>query len=469
VPTSIEDSPRWFTVSGRPLYSKTGVFTGYRGVMGDVTIAKLAEAKVVHLAHHDALTDLPNRTQLIAELRRALQTGREFAVLSIDLDGFKPVNDRFGHPTGDALLVELAQRLRALVDPSDVVARFGGDEFVVHTTGCRPGQVESLCEALLKAAAAPFLINGAAVVVGASIGVAFAPADGMQEDDLLQSADAALYRAKQSGRGTYRFFSAEMDHQLQQRQMLLQDLRTALSHNQLVLHYQPFINAGTGGVTGCEALLRWQHPQRGLISPADFIPLAEETGLIVPIGSWVIEEACREAAGWGGNQRVSVNVSPVQFRDRELPLRIAEALERTGLEPSRLEVEVTETVLVKDAEAARVILEDIRALGVRIALDDFGTGYSSLSYLRSFPFDKIKIDRSFVDKLDQRPDSQVIVRAIIDIGTGLGMTVTAEGVESSLQAAQLRHTGCQELQGFLFSRPCPAADMPGLLNQRYAA
>jgi predicted signal transduction protein with EAL and GGDEF domain len=342
----------------------------------------------------------------------------------------------------------------------DVVARFGGDEFVVLDAAlASSAEVEEMAQRIIESLSAPMPLAGEEVTVGVSIGIAFAPSDGRTAGDLLKNADAALYRAKAAGRGTFRFFEPEMDRKLQERQRLVQDLRTALTRNELQLHYQPFVTAETGATSGCEALLRWHHPEHGMISPAEFIPLAEESGLIVPIGAWVIDQACQEAAGWPATHRVSVNISPVQFRSRVLPEVILTALSRSGLAPSRLEVEVTEAVLIDDANAALDILRQIRGLGVRIALDDFGTGYSSLSYLRRFPFDKIKIDRSFVQELHTRHDSQVIVRAIRDMAQGLGMTVTAEGVETVEQAERLRRTGCEELQGFLYSRPKPAGEL----------
>jgi diguanylate cyclase (GGDEF)-like protein len=470
LPLTIAEESRWWSVSGRPSFGADGGFLGYRGVIADITAMKVAQARVLHLAHHDALTDLPNRTYFREHLGRALD-GREpsLAVVSIDLDYFKPINDRYGHPLGDAVLIAVAKRLRACVGESGVVARFGGDEFALNIRRGKPDEVEVLCRRIIAALNEPIMTEGIVATLGCSMGVAFAPLDGTTTDELIKNADTALYRAKTEGRGTFRFFAAAMDEGLQQRQQTIQDLRSALPNGELELFYQPYVDSQSGHVTGCEALLRWNHPVRGLVSPAEFIPLAEESGLILSIGAWVIREACREAARWPDGQRVSLNISPVQFRDRDLASCIAAALWESGLPPERLEIEVTETVLVIDADAALAILGAIRSLGVRVALDDFGTGYSSLSYLRYFPFDKIKIDQSFVRDLDTRRDSQIIVQAIRDIARGLNMTITAEGVETSRQAELLRATGCQELQGYLFSRPRQVADLRPLLQRRLAA
>ena len=462
VPLTLGGEARWWSISGRPTFDEYGAFTGYRGVCADISTAKRAEARVSHLAHHDALTGLPNRSHFHERLAQSLHgRGRgKLAVLSLDLDGFKAVNDRYGHAAGDALLVAVTARLRSQVLGVDMIARFGGDEFVVlDASVLDEAEIEGLAQRLIDVLSAPFPIAEEEVVVGVSIGVAFAPTDGDTPEALLAHADAALYRAKVEGRGTVRFFAPEMDRQLQERQRLVQDLRSAVAHDELVLHYQPFVSARTGAVSGCEALLRWRHPTLGMISPAEFIPLAEASGLIIPIGAWIIEQACREAAGWPSAHRVAVNISPVQFRNRELPRVILGALTRSGLAPGRLEVEVTEATLIEDADAALDILRQIRGLGVRVALDDFGTGYSSLSYLRRYPFDKIKIDRSFVHELPTRRDHQVIVQAIRDMAHGLGMTITAEGVETEAQAEQLRATGCEELQGYLYSRPKAAEDL----------
>jgi diguanylate cyclase (GGDEF)-like protein/PAS domain S-box-containing protein len=461
IPFDVDGSSRWWSFSGKPFFDETGTFLGYRGVCSDISAAKRAETRIAHLAHHDALTDLPNRVSFSAKMDEALSaSSARLALLSLDLDGFKAVNDRYGHPLGDALLVEVAGRLRLEVERGDMIARLGGDEFVILRTILNDlADVETLAERIIGALRVPFVIDGDQVSIGVSIGIAFAPTDGQSSEVLLRNVDAALYRAKGEGRGNFRFFASDMDENLQERRQLIQDLRLAIPRGELVLYFQSYIGSDSGLATGCEALLRWHHPKRGLIPPLDFIPLAEESGLIVEIGAWVLHEACREAASWPGNQRVSVNVSPLQFRGRDLPKTILSALAQSGLTPSRLEVEITETVLVSDTEAALDILRQVRALGVQIALDDFGTGYSSLSYLRSFPFDKIKIDKSFVTDLVMRRDTQVIVHAIRDIAAGLGMSITAEGVETEEQASYLRQTGCHELQGYLFSRPRPAEEL----------
>jgi diguanylate cyclase (GGDEF)-like protein/PAS domain S-box-containing protein len=459
IPITVDGAAHWFSISGRPVLGHQNRPMGYRGVMSDVSTSQQAQQQVRHLALYDGLTDLPNRSNFTSALEAAQQSGRPFALLSIDLDGFKPINDGYGHPAGDAFLVEISRRLASLATASSLVARFGGDEFMMLTFDCDADQIEALCQKLPTVIEAHVEIDRFELSVGASIGVAFAPKDGATSADLLKNADAALYRAKRDGRGTFRFFGAEMDLQVQTRNRLAHDLRLALSRDELRLVYQPFIDARTGVITGCEALIRWQHAEKGLISPVDFIPLAEATGLIVPMGDWVIEEACREAVQWPDPRRVAVNISPVQLRDHDLPERILTILLRTGLPPSRLEIEVTESLLVEEVSAALDILRRIRALGVRVALDDFGTGYSSLGYLRIFPFDKLKIDKSFISEIADRSDCQIIVQAVRDIAHGLNMTVTAEGVETADQAALLQEIGCDEFQGYLFSRPLSRPDL----------
>ncbi len=466
VPGALDGSPRWWAISGRLHADVTGVVRGYRGVMVDVTEAKQAQARIVYMAHHDSLTGLANRVFFRQRLDALLfaSGGKDASLLSIDLDGFKPVNDRYGHPVGDALLIAIADRLRALVPGEGMVARLGGDEFAIRSSICDPESMGVFCRRLLEKLQQPYKVAGHEFSIGASIGIALAPADGETAEELIKNADAALYRAKRDGRGTYRFFVQEMDRHLQERMLLTQELREALGEQQFVLEYQPFIDAGSGIITGCEALIRWRHPSRGAISPAQFIPLAEISGLIVPIGAWVIETACAQVATWPADKRVSVNISPVQLKDSGLPEQIEQALRKHALAPCRLEIEVTEAVFIDDADRALDVLRRIRGLGVKIALDDFGTGYSSLSYLRKFPFDKVKVDRSFVTEIENRHDSRVIVQSIRDIALGLGMTMTAEGVETAGQALHLMKSGCHELQGFLFSKPQSESGIAGMFD-----
>ena len=388
------------------------------------------------------------------------------AVLCLDLDRFKPVNDTLGHPVGDALLRAVAARLLACVREGDTAARLGGDEFAVLQAGAgQPEAAGALARRLVEALSAPYEVLGHQVVVGASVGVALAPGDGRDPDELLKRADMALYRAKADGRGTFRSFEPGMDARLQARRLLELDLRKALAAGELELHYQPLVDLRTGAVSALEALLRWRHPARGLVPPGEFVPLAEEIGLIVPVGGWVLRRACADAAGWPGGVRVAVNLSAAQFRGRELVAAVVGALAAAGLAPARLELEITETVLLRDGEATLATLRELRALGVRIAMDDFGTGYSSLGYLRSFPFDKIKIDRCFVRDLGASADCEAIVRAVTGLGGSLGIATTAEGVETEEQLERLRAEGCDEAQGFHLGRPMPAADVRALLDR----
>jgi diguanylate cyclase (GGDEF)-like protein len=374
-----------------------------------------------------------------------------FAVLCIDLDRFKEVNDVFGHSTGDALLQEAAQRLSAAASGA-FVARPGGDEFTVIVPDAVPAKVEALAEALLSSAAADVEIDGHRLRFGLSIGVAIYPSDGSDAKALLSNADAALYRAKEEGRGTIRFFAADMDKQLRDRRALQQDLRLAITHNELLLVYQPQAMID-GEVVGFEALLRWHHPSRGVVPPIDFIPIAEDSGLIMAIGEWVLREACREAASWPRPLQIAVNLSPVQFKHGDLAGLVHGILLETGLTPSRLELEITEGVLIGDFSRAVAILRRLKGMGVKIAMDDFGTGYSSLSYLQSFPFDKMKIDRTFVANLGRNPQSAAIIRAMIGLGRGLDLPIVAEGVETSEQLDFLVREQCHEVQGYLIGKP----------------
>ena len=426
--------------------------------------AEEARDRIFHLAHHDGLTGLANRSRFHAKLADEFAVRSDgFTLLTIDLDGFKPVNDRYGHHTGDALLVEVADRLRTAVGELGLAARLGGDEFAVATSTTDRAEIERLCRRLIGSIQAPYHLDGHALTVGTSIGVTTASPPSSPAE-ILRNADAALYRAKRDGRRTYRWFEPGMDSKTQERTLLLQDLREASDRDEFIVQYQPFVDAKTCRATGCEALIRWNHPTRGWVSPAEFIPLAEESGLIVQIGAWVMETACHAATQWPDETCVSVNVSPVQFARGNLPKRVQKILQQTGLPPHRLEIEVTEAVLVTDADVALDVMRRIRALGVKLALDDFGTGYSSLSYLRDFPFDKVKIDRTFIAELTLSQDSRVIVQGIRDIAIGLGMTITAEGVETLAQAEALDEIGCHELQGYLFSRAVPAETAGTLLR-----
>ena len=433
----------------------------------DVTERKQAEARIAYMAHHDALTGLPNRVRfndcLDEALARQQRNGESVAVHCLDLDHFKSVNDTLGHPVGDRLLQQVAERLGRCLRKSDVVARLGGDEFaVVQTPIAGPAQASALASRLIEVVGEPFDLDGNEVIVGASVGIAIAPQDGDAPEALLRNADMALYRAKSDGRGTSHFFEPEMDRLLQARRMLELDLRKAFVQSEFELFYQPLVNVRSGQVIGFEALIRWRHPERGTVSPIEFIPLAEEIGLIVPLGEWILREACRQAATWPSDIHVAVNLSPVQFRNRGVVQAVLTALGYSGLAPHRLELEITESVLLGETEANISILHQLRGLGVRIAMDDFGTGYSSLSYLRSFPFDKIKIDRSFVREMVDRPDCVAIVRAVAGLGASLGIATTAEGVETVEQLDRVRAEGCTEVQGYLFSAPRPASELAGL-------
>jgi diguanylate cyclase (GGDEF)-like protein len=421
-----------------------------------------------HAAHHDALTSLANRALFYKEATKAISgrkaRGDSFAVLFLDLDHFKEVNDTLGHPVGDVLLQEVAGRLRGCMRTTDVVARLGGDEFaVILNPIIRPEQVAGLAERLIEVVSAPYAIEGQCIIVGASVGAAICPTDGADSHELLKNADIALYRAKEDGRATYRFFHPQMDADLQNQRAIAVDLRLALARGEFEVFYQPLVNLDTGLLAGAEALIRWNSGARGTISPADFIPIAEESGLIRPLGAWVLERACKEAASWPDHIKVAVNLSPKQFNGGNLVQDVANALKAAGLLPGRLELEITESVLLQDSASVLKTLHELRSLGVRVALDDFGTGYSSLSYLRSFPFDKIKIDQCFVRDLALETNSMHIIQAVVTLGRNLGMTTTAEGIETQDQRSRLHAAGCSEGQGYLFERPLRASDLRKLL------
>jgi diguanylate cyclase (GGDEF)-like protein/PAS domain S-box-containing protein len=447
---------------------------GWVATFEDITEWQRAQAQITHMARHDALTNLPNRTLFREQLEQALRLakrGSKLAVLCLDLDHFKDINDSLGHPIGDALLMEVGRRLVSCIREGDTVSRLGGDEFaIVQLCGSDDANpAVSLASRIVEEISAPYDVGGHQLVIGVSVGISLAPDDGRNPDELLKKADLALYRAKADGRGTYRFFEAGMDARAQARRLLELDMRAALPRGEFEMHYQPIRDVAAETIVACEALVRWRHPMRGLIPPGNFIPLAEETGLIIQIGEWVLRTACRDAAAWPNDIGVAVNLSPVQFKNPNLVLQVMNALAQSGLPAHRLELEITESVLLQNSEATLSTLHALRGNGVRISLDDFGTGYSSLSYLRSFPFDKIKIDRSFVEDVTSREDSLAIVRAVAGLGRSLGIATTAEGVETMAQLDVLRREGCTQAQGYLFSKPCPAAEVRKLFTSRESA
>jgi diguanylate cyclase (GGDEF)-like protein len=462
-----ETGTHYYELNGRVIASVYNPTSngGWVATFEDVTERRQAEAKIMHMARHDALTDLPNRVLFRHKMEQALTQDEKFAVLFIDLDRFKGVNDTLGHPIGDRLLCAVTQRLQTAVRGSDTVARLGGDEFAIVQIDVKPTEAAELAGRIIEALSEPFEIFGNHVIIGASVGIAMAPTDGNEPDHLLRNADMALYEAKSNGRGTYHFFQAEMDAQMQARHTLELDLRKALAAGEFELYYQPIVDVGSNEIAGFEALLRWNHPQRGVVSPDEFISVVEEIGMIGSLGDWVLKSACREAASWPEKLTIAVNLSAVQFRSSALALTVASALAMSGLEADRLELEITESVLLQDDRSVLDLLHQIRGLGVRISMDDFGTGYSSLSYLRSFPFDKIKIDRSFVHELGKKDDCIAIIRAVTRLGNNLGMTTIAEGVETEEQLKILRAEGCTQVQGYLFSRPKPAAAIPTLIRE----
>ncbi len=443
---------------------------GWVATHEDVTEKHQAETRIRHMARHDPVTDLPNRVLFKEQLEEALERvspSEQLAVLCLDLDEFKNVNDTLGHPIGDGLLQAVAERLRELVQPTDAIARFGGDEFAIVQSGLeQPMNAAALAQVAIEAFREPFEIEGHQVVIRTSIGVAVAPTDGENAEILLRHSDMALYQAKNDGRNTYRFFEPEMDARLQARRALELEIRGALAKGEFVLYYQPVFNLRSNRVSTLEALIRWQHPVRGTILPSEFIPLAEEIGLIVPIGEWVLRQACFDGAKWPEDVRIAVNLSPVQLRDKRLIETVIGAIAASKLPPNRLELEITEGVLMSDRGATLSTLQKLRALGVRIAIDDFGSGYSSLRYLRSFPFDKIKIDRSFIDGVVTDANSLAVIRAVVLLSASLGVETTAEGVETAVQLECIRIEGCTEVQGFMCGRAQPPTEVPALFGAR---
>jgi diguanylate cyclase (GGDEF)-like protein len=435
----------------------------------DTTERRLAEARVAFMAQHDGLTGLPNRNMLKQQLDDTLlqnrRAGQKVAVHCLDIDGFKDVNGALGHAVGDKVLRSVAKRLRSSLRDQDSVGRLGADEFIVVQTGVtRPEDAADLARRLIEAVSEPYLIQGQNVVISARTGIAIAPGDGDDAERLLKNANMAVARAKSEAAGRLRFFEPDMDARAQARRRLETDLRAAIEADQLRPYYQPLVDLRTGHITGLESLVRWNSPERGFVSPGEFIPVAEETGLIEPIGGLVLRRACMEAARWPDPVRVAVNLSPLQFKTGNLLAQVMDALSRANLPAKRLELEITEALLMDKGEHVLATLHALRALGVHISMDDFGTGYSSLSYLRSFPFDKIKIDQSFVRGLASNRDAQAIVRAIVNLGKGLGVTTTAEGIETEAELSVLRAEGCDQGQGFLFSKARPNAEIVQLLE-----
>ena len=455
---------RVIAVSNRPMEDG-----GWVATHEDVTEAKQTEQRILHMAHHDTLTGLPNRTAFneyfAATLERSATSGEQFAILSVDLDRFKEANDAYGHSVGDALLRQVARRLQEAARGT-FLARVGGDEFaVVVSAGPQPTAAATLAEHLLAAFADEFEIEDQRIQISLTIGGAVYPTDGADAKTLMVNVDAALYRAKSEMRGVVVFFEPEMSARLRERHALQQDLRSAIARSELLLHYQPQVQM-TGETIGFEALARWQCPKRGMVSPGTFIPIAEESGLIIPLGEWVLRAACCEAASWPQPLTIAVNISPIQFHHGDLPRLVHSILLETGLAPSRLELEITEGVFINDFSHAVSILRRLKSLGVQIALDDFGTGYSSLSYVHSFPFDKIKIDRTFIGDLRHNRHSMAIVRAVIGLGHSLNMPVLAEGVETQAQRGVLIKEGCDEAQGYFFGRPLPIAEQAELIGRQ---
>jgi diguanylate cyclase (GGDEF)-like protein len=469
VPVLINGQKRYWSATARPLFSANGEFEGFRGFGHDVTEQIESRRHIEHMARFDALTSLANRVQLKDDLNIAVSRlnrhGEKFALLLLDLDHFKMINDTQGHPVGDQLLIQVAERLRGIVREHDTVARLGGDEFAIVLTMIETvKEPANLASRINAEIAKPFDLNGVTARIGVSIGIAFAPNDGLDADTLTRHADLALYRVKNDGRGGFHFFEPEMDAVARRRRMLEADLRTALEIGALDIHYQPIVDIRTGKPTAFEALARWEHPELGALSPAEFIPLAEDLGLISELGQSVLAQACMEAAKWPEDVRIAVNLSPVQVRSPSLFAVVQRTLKTTGLPAHRLELEITETLLLDASAQVDETLNALRLLGVRLALDDFGTGYSSLSYLRKYRFNKIKLDRSFVAGIDTDADSLAIVDAIIKMARDLGLTLTVEGVETTPQLEKLQERGCNEVQGYLISRPVPLDQMREMLN-----
>ncbi len=459
VSLSIGKERLWWSISARPI-SEDGK---YRGIATDITAQRQAEEQVSYMAHFDSLTDLPNRFQFNQRLtRQAHNDHSELGLMYLDLDQFKIINDTLGHGFGDLLLKGVARRLETCISGEEIVARLGGDEFAILFKTADLDYIQSVGASIISALSIAFRLDDHDVIVGTSIGIAIAPLHGKDASTLLRNADLALYEAKAQGRNRQVVFETGMDEAAQLRRALELDLRGALGKQELCLHYQPLVRIEDGETLGYEALIRWEHPERGVVMPDAFIPIAEESGMIIPIGEWVIRQAMDDLMEWPPHMTVSINLSPVQMRSSSLITTLIQKLASTSLDPKRICFEITETVLMQDSEANLEILHKLREVGVEIALDDFGTGYSSLNYLRSFPFDKIKIDRCFVDEIDTREDCQAIVRSVVNLANSLGMTTTAEGVEREDQIEHLRREGCLNVQGYLFSKAVPQDQLTDL-------
>ncbi|ACP21611.1 conserved hypothetical protein (plasmid) [Sinorhizobium fredii NGR234] len=468
----------WVIDIGQPRFATDGKFLGFVGIALDITERRnaeqerlLAQKQIHHMARHDALTGLPNRQFLREEFERLsdqIAAGTRIAILCLDLDGFKAVNDAYGRATGDLLLRRVAERLQNCLRQSDILCRLGGDEFVVLRVGINSNaEARLLAQQLIDVIEAPYELAGTHVDLGVIVGLAAAPKGDQPVDELIKAADVALDRAKSGGRGTYVQYEPEMDAHLQAVQQMRVSLRQALANGDLEVHYQPLVDLHTGKITTFEALARWPHPERDQVSPAEFIPVAEETGLIGSLGEWILRQACTEALKWPPHVSVAVNLSPLQFRNQGLAATVGDILEETGLEASRLQLEITESVLLDDCDGNLQILKAIRRLGVKIAIDDFGTGFSSLGYLRTFPFDKIKVDRSFITDLPDGRESLAIVRAVAAIGRSLGIVTTVEGVERQRQFDVIKAEGFDEAQGYLIARPLPAEQATKLAHSAH--
>lgn len=474
VKMEIGGEERWWRLSGKPAQDCDGRYKGYIGTASDITAERLVERRISFLAHHDALTGLFNRSKFTEYLNYAVgqlgRYGKPFSVLYLDLDQFKSVNDTRGHLIGDKLLAQVSARLQETVRETDIVARLGGDEFaLIVGSDCDADHCAALAERLVERLCKPYLIDNDTLSIGVSIGIAMAPNDGTRPDQILRNADLALYRAKAEGRGTYRFFETQMDADLRERRMLELELRQAIADGEFVLHYQPLVSAQGHGVIGFEALIRWNHPIRGILPPSEFIPIAEQSGLIQQLGDWTIREACRAASTWPEGKSVAVNLSVKHFQMSDIAAVVGEALAESGLPADRLELEITESLLLQNPEQVIAKLTDIKALGVTIAMDDFGTGYSSLSYLLKFPFDKIKIDKSFVTASSSGTAAREILRTIVSLGRSLNICVTAEGVETLDQVEFLSEIECNQLQGYYFSRPFAETGLPAYLMKALQA